>query len=74
MKLLSPSDPHRGMIDMPLLVCRHCKKALHYVKRSDLPFFPFCSEKCKLLDLGDWFDERHRISGEPSPEEPGDRR
>jgi len=57
---------------MPLLICRHCKKPLHYAKRSDVPFFPFCSEKCKLLDLGDWFDERHRIEGTPSPEEPTD--
>jgi endogenous inhibitor of DNA gyrase (YacG/DUF329 family) len=29
---------------------------------TDLPFFPFCSERCKLIDLGDWFDEEHRIS------------
>lgn len=30
---------------------------------------PFCSERCRLLDLGAWFDESHRISDEPSSEE-----
>ncbi|MCU7857439.1 MAG: DNA gyrase inhibitor YacG, partial [Candidatus Thiodiazotropha sp. (ex Lucinoma borealis)] len=23
---------------------------------------PFCSERCRLIDLGDWLDESHRIS------------
>ncbi len=28
--------------------------------------FPFCSERCKLLDIGAWLDEEYRIevSGE----------
>ncbi|TVQ85575.1 MAG: DNA gyrase inhibitor YacG [Chromatiaceae bacterium] len=29
---------------------------------------PFCSERCRLLDLGDWFDEQHRISTPSTPE------
>jgi uncharacterized protein len=27
---------------------------------------PFCSERCRLIDLGAWLDERHTIPGEPS--------
>ncbi|NCX23572.1 MAG: DNA gyrase inhibitor YacG [Betaproteobacteria bacterium] len=27
-------------------------------------FRPFCSERCKLSDLGDWASERYRVSGE----------
>ena len=27
------------------------------------PQRPFCSLTCRLLDLGDWLDERHRIAG-----------
>lgn len=23
---------------------------------------PFCSERCRLIDLGKWFNEEHRIS------------
>ena len=26
-------------------------------------FRPFCSERCKLIDLGAWADEQHRIPG-----------
>ncbi len=25
-------------------------------------FFPFCSKRCKLVDLGSWFDEKYRVS------------
>ena len=29
---------------------------------------PFCSERCRLLDLGNWLDERYKI---PDPAESG---
>ena len=25
---------------------------------------PFCSERCKLIDLGDWAQEKYRIQSE----------
>lgn len=25
---------------------------------------PFCSARCKLIDLGEWASEQHRIAGE----------
>jgi len=29
---------------------------------------PFCSERCKLIDLGNWADERYRVPDrEPPP-------
>ena len=28
---------------------------------SDNPFRPFCSERCKLIDLGQWATESYRI-------------
>lgn len=31
------------------------------------PFRPFCSERCKLLDLGNWLSGDYRI---PAPETP----
>jgi uncharacterized protein len=27
---------------------------------------PFCSERCRLIDFGDWISERHAIPGEPA--------
>jgi endogenous inhibitor of DNA gyrase (YacG/DUF329 family) len=28
-------------------------------------FRPFCSERCRTIDLGAWAAERHRIAGDP---------
>jgi hypothetical protein len=36
-------------------------------------FFPFCSERCKLIDLGKWAGEEYRIKGEYSHSIPEDR-
>ena len=43
------------------LKCLTCGKA---VPEGDNPFSPFCSEKCKLVDLDAWFQDRYSISGE----------
>lgn len=29
------------------------------------PHRPFCSDRCRLIDLGNWVDESYRIAGEP---------
>jgi endogenous inhibitor of DNA gyrase (YacG/DUF329 family) len=35
------------------------------------PWRPFCSERCKLIDLGLWASERYRVGGEDAkPDEP----
>jgi hypothetical protein len=28
-------------------------------------FRPFCCERCKLVDLANWADERYRVPGDP---------
>ena len=28
--------------------------------------FPFCSERCRTIDLGNWASERYRIPGSPA--------
>ena len=33
------------------------------------PDFPFCSERCRLLDLGNWAAERYVISTPANPSE-----
>lgn len=35
-------------------------------------FRPFCSKRCRLIDLGAWADESHRIPGEPLENVPTD--
>lgn len=39
--------------------CPHCKKETS-LETSNL-FRPFCSERCKLIDLGSWAKEEYRI-------------
>ncbi len=33
------------------------------------PWRPFCSERCRLIDLGDWLCERHVIAGDEEGQE-----
>ena len=34
--------------------------------RAGNPSWPFCSERCRLLDLGRWLGEDYRIAGPPA--------
>jgi endogenous inhibitor of DNA gyrase (YacG/DUF329 family) len=31
------------------------------------PFRPFCSERCRLIDLGAWLSEQRSIPGDSTP-------
>lgn len=43
--------------------CPTCGKPVKWSEES--PWRPFCSERCRLIDLGEWASESHRIEGEP---------
>ncbi|MGW8257770.1 MAG: DNA gyrase inhibitor YacG, partial [Thermoguttaceae bacterium] len=47
---------------MPLLRCPVCNKSFEYVKVDTMPF---CSERCRQIDLGRWLDERYGLLYEP---------
>jgi endogenous inhibitor of DNA gyrase (YacG/DUF329 family) len=42
--------------------CPTCGKAVVY--SGDNPFRPFCCERCKLIDLGEWASGERAIPGE----------
>lgn len=42
-----------------VVTCPQCGKEV--VWSSDSPYRPFCSERCKLIDLGQWATESYRI-------------
>jgi uncharacterized protein len=46
-----------------MMTCPICKKA---VAPGD-PDFPFCSERCRIIDLGNWATDKYVI---PGPEVP----
>lgn len=50
------------------IACPVCGKDAVWAK--DNPWRPFCSERCKLIDLGAWADESYRVpDAEQKPEE-----
>ncbi|MGH9870896.1 MAG: DNA gyrase inhibitor YacG [Pyrinomonadaceae bacterium] len=42
---------------------KRCPTCNREVQWQDNPFRPFCSERCKLLDLGKWVSEEYRVPG-----------
>tara|TARA_B100000686_G_C16788144_1_gene976676 strand:+ start:2227 stop:2454 length:228 start_codon:yes stop_codon:yes gene_type:complete len=44
---------------MKIIKCPICKKT--FQKMDDSPL-PFCSERCKISDLGAWLDGQYKIS------------
>jgi uncharacterized protein len=38
----------------------------------DPAFRPFCSDRCRLIDLARWADGEYRVGGEPVTPEPSD--
>ena len=56
-----------------LVSCPHCGKIVEWVPANT--YRPFCSERCKLIDLGAWATERYRVpvveeKDQPEAEDP----
>jgi endogenous inhibitor of DNA gyrase (YacG/DUF329 family) len=47
-----------------IVSCPTCRKDVEWNERQK--WRPFCSERCKLIDLGEWASESIRIAGEPA--------
>lgn len=47
--------------------CPICRKDVP--SRRENEFFPFCSQRCRLLDLGKWLGGDYRIAGRPEENE-----
>ncbi|OLC68637.1 MAG: DNA gyrase inhibitor YacG [Betaproteobacteria bacterium 13_1_40CM_4_64_4] len=44
---------------MRAVACPSCGAPVEWKKES--PFRPFCSERCRLIDLGAWAAESYRV-------------
>ncbi len=47
------------------LKCSLCKTTYEFIYIKDEPLppnFPFCSKRCKSIDLGKWLNEEYRVS------------
>ncbi len=50
-----------------IILCPICKKPVAF----DDPNMPFCSDRCRLIDLGNWASEKYTVPGAPLSEEAG---
>lgn len=48
--------------------CPTCQKDVAWI--AEAKDKPFCSERCKLIDLGAWASEEHSIPGDPALDDP----
>lgn len=51
--------------------CPQCKNITTW---EENPWRPFCSERCKVIDLGAWVMEEYRIEGKKEEDEDEARR
>jgi endogenous inhibitor of DNA gyrase (YacG/DUF329 family) len=47
--------------------CPTCGRPVEWSSRS--PYRPFCSKRCRLIDLGEWIEEERRIPGQTHDDE-----
>lgn len=50
-----------------LVPCPNCNNLSEFAPSN--PFRPFCSERCKLIDLGLWASEQYAIPEDTKPDE-----
>lgn len=46
--------------------CPICKRPTDAQKDKD---FPFCSERCRVTDLGNWASEKYKVPSQPAIDE-----
>ena len=51
--------------------CPLCKKSVAH--RGTNPSFPFCSPRCRAVDLGKWLGEEYRVPDQRAGEHESDR-
>ncbi len=53
-------------------VCEKIIKASLQEQSEQAKFFPFCSRRCKLIDLGAWLDAEYKITSKLQSQETGE--
>ncbi len=48
--------------EIPVVKCPTCGEAVLWLPEN--PYRPFCSERCKLIDLGAWANEDYTMPAE----------
>jgi uncharacterized protein len=51
--------------------CPICDRVMQGASTAEWPDFPFCSERCRLVDLGRWLGESYRVTSPGDVDEEG---
>jgi endogenous inhibitor of DNA gyrase (YacG/DUF329 family) len=54
-------------VKVPVVSCPSCAATVVWTAASR--WKPFCSERCKLIDLGQWATEKYRVPAEQAPDD-----
>ena len=46
--------------------CPICDRDIAGDTPRDMPFHPFCGNRCRLIDLGRWLDQRYALPAPPA--------
>lgn len=55
------------MSEPKVVNCPHCGTPVVWGPQS--PYRPFCSERCRKIDLGAWASDSYRIAGGAPPDD-----
>jgi endogenous inhibitor of DNA gyrase (YacG/DUF329 family) len=69
---MSEMNKNQDALPVKRVVCPGCGEESIYAPSN--PFRPFCSKRCKNIDLGAWASEEFRLPEQSAPDEgfPGD--
>jgi uncharacterized protein len=65
---MADADPHKASnAARKKGRCPRCGKHFQFESVAKHKTFPFCSERCRDVDLGNWMSGNYAIPGEPLP-------
>lgn len=50
--------------------CPICNQRMQGQSTREWPQFPFCSARCRMIDLGRWLGEDYRMPPDPTEDPP----
>ena len=67
---MSSSSSRSATSDAKVVACPQCGTSVVWEEKNR--YRPFCSERCKMIDLGAWATEAYRVPVEDENETLGD--
>jgi len=52
--------------------CPICDRLMQSQEQAEWPQFPFCSTRCRIIDLGRWLGEAYGVAADAAEELPAE--